>query len=283
MKVRKLTLPVLPALLILLSLSSESTAQNDFTVRNYRSENGRQVSITSNGNVISLESPAGYENIGAGRIREGYVLAYVDANGTTRVVHDVFDSFSSTIKPNMKDFVPVSFTAPPSSEEIAVNTPITATAVHDTRDGLLRIENSISWTAGTGMVNVTMTVTNRSNSVPVRILTIKRVSDANAGGVKLNNSFVAGRTVYFFNPTCLCRPPIPPGPWIPLVTISGTGNSTALNLAAGDDSELFSAGPGESLPGPQTGIDTQAAIVYKVNAFVNPGAFRVAAVMHEVR
>jgi hypothetical protein len=226
--------------------------------------------------------PAGYENIAGANIREGYVVSYVDQSGYVRVVHDVFDSYSTSYKPGLRDFVPVSFTAPPSASDLLVGTQITARAIVDTRDGLLRMENLITWEAGTGTVTTKMTISNKSTHASVRLLNIKRVADVNAGGEKGNTSFAGPSSVYFFNPLCHCRPPIPPGPWVPTVVFSGSAAS-ALNLLAGDNSELFNAVSGDSLIGRQLDTDTQGVLVFKIDAVLPPGASRTATVTHEMR
>jgi hypothetical protein len=270
------------ALTIIVLCCQASLAQGEVVVREYTSENGRKIRITANGNVIGLETPAGYENIAGQRSREGYVVSYIDQTGTTRIIHDVFDSYSSTIKSGYRDFVPVSFTAPPSASDLAVNTLIAARTVLDTRDGLLRLENVITWIAGTGTVSVKMTITNRS-ATSVRLLNLKRAVDINAGGDTLNTSFVLPNEVYYFNPVCTCRPPIPPGPWVPLVVFSGGPNAVALNLHASDDSELFNVGPGPSLIGRQTDIDTQGVLIFKADAPLPPGGSMTGNVTHDIR
>lgn len=282
MKITRRAITFSFALVTVILACQASLAQGEIAVREYASENGRRIRITATGNVIGLEMPAGYENIAGQSSREGYVLSYIDQTGTTRIIHDVFDSHSMSLKPGVRDFVPISFTAPPSTNDLAVNTLISATAVLDTRDGLLRLQNVITWRAGTGTVNVKMTVTNRS-ATSVRLLNLKRVADVNAGGETLNTSFALPNEVYYFRPVCTCRPPIPPGPWVPLVVFSGGPNAVAMNVSAGDDSELFNVGPGPSLIGRQVDTDTQGVLIFKPDAPLPPGASMTANVAHDIR
>jgi hypothetical protein len=256
-------------------------AQGEIAIREYSSENGRRIKIAATGNLIGLESPAGYENIAAQGAREGFVISYIDPNGIIRILHDVFDTHSSSFKQGLRDFVLVSFTAPPSTGDLAVNTLISTKSVLDTRDGLLRLENEITWKAGTGTVNIRMTVINKS-ATTVRVLNLKRVADVNAGADTQNTSFGLTDSVVYFKPVCTCRPPIPPGPWIPLVFFSGT-NAVALNVLASDDSELVSVGPGPSLIGRQLDTDTQGVLVFKADGPLPPGGMMNATVTHDVR
>ena len=281
MKITKVARAVSIALQVIILASQTSLAQNEIAVREYSSENGRTIKLTSTGNLIGLETPAGYENIAVQGSREGYVVSYIDQTGATRVIHDVFSSQSSVLKPGSRDFIPVSFAAPPSAGDLAINTLITATSVVHTRDGLLRLENVIAWRAGTGTVDIKMTITNRSLAT-VKLLNVKRVADINAGGEESNSSSGQTDSVFYFRPVCTCRPPIPPGPWVPLVALSGT-NSIALNVLAGDDFELFNVGPGDSLIGRQTDIDTQGVLIFKPNAPLPPGGSMTATVAHDVR
>jgi hypothetical protein len=259
-----------------------SLAQTNVAIREYTSENGRKIRITSTGNVIGLEMPAGYENIAGQRTREGYVVSYIDQYGITRVIHDVYDSYSTTFKSGERDLVPVSFTAPPSASGLAINTLISATAVLHTRDGLLRLENLITWRAGTGTVNVKMTIANRSANSSVKVLNLKRVADVNVARETLNTSVASSDFILFHNPLCSCPPPVPPGPWIPLVVFSGS-NAIPLNTLASDDWELFNVGPGESLTGRQTNLDTQGVLVFRPNAPLPPLGSTSANVVHDIR
>jgi hypothetical protein len=281
MKIIKVARAVSVALQLMILASQTSMAQNEIAVREYSSENGRTIKLTSTGNLIGLETPAGYENIAVQGSREGYVVSYIDQTGATRVIHDVFNSHSTAFKPGSRDFIPVSFSAPPSTSDLAIDTLISATSVLHTRDGLLRLENVITWRAGTGTVDIRMTLTNRS-AAPVKLLNVKRVADINAGGEKSNSSSGQSDSVFYFRPVCTCRPPVPPGPWVPLVVLTGA-NATALNVLAGDDSELFNVGPGDSLIGRQTDLDTQGVLIFKPNAPLPPGGAMTATVAHDVR
>lgn len=224
-------------------------------IREYVAENNRRISVTSMGNLIGFESPAGFEHINVKRPREGYVLAYQFLGSLkTLVAYDTFDTFSSNIKPGKRDFVPVSFVAPPSRVNIRFGEVITAVAVVETSDGRLRLTNKITWPAGSETVVTAMTIQNRSKG-RLRLLTGKRHMDIDTDGgglvgkappdanivvgpsaLTLNlNPFRTSASAFTLNilaRPCFCPPP-PPGPPVEptdVVTITGsfaTGATTA--------------------------------------------------------
>jgi hypothetical protein len=282
--------------------------------REYLSENGRKIKITSMGNLIGLETPMGFGHIDN---HEGYVLAYDDPyDGTTRVLHDVFDSQSMSIKPGLPDFVPVSFEGPPSGTSFEINTLVSATAVVDTRDGLLRLTHQFTWRAGTGTVNVKTTITNLA-AVSVYLRSHKHHGNINLdshgdfGAAGRLNSVITDpnlRAIAVYNKTDRCDPPpitligcdyqivfpdcpVPPPP--PFCTVSPsillTRRSVSRHLLqmsgsplptratvgrAGDVLELRSAAPGTSLSDTREPGDYQQTLVWSVNQRLDAGASR---------
>src|SRR5689334_6952984 len=58
------------------------------------SDGGTKIDISTGGNVISFQSPSGYEHLNAGSLSEGYVLCYTTAAGVNVNAFDVGGSFS---------------------------------------------------------------------------------------------------------------------------------------------------------------------------------------------
>ena len=262
----------------------------------YLSENGRGIRISSTGNLIGLETPAGFGHIEG---REGYVLAYDDPySATTRVLYDVFDSQSMSIKAGLRDFVPVSFEGPPSGTTFPINALVSATAVVDTRDGLLRLTRQFTWRAGTGTVTVRTTITNLAPA-PFLLRSYKHFNN-----IRLNNYGaygVPGRlNPIIIDPTSRlmtvlpCAPPDCPPPPIPfsppspppitftpdavsrhLLQMSGSPTPTrAIVSRAGDDSELRLATPGTSLYDTKTPGDYQQTLAWVINQNLAAGGSR---------
>jgi hypothetical protein len=110
------------------------------------------------------------------------VLAYRDPlTGTRRILYNVYRSQSSTIKPGLPDFVPISFEGPSSGSEFPRGSVVGAAVVVRTQDGLVEIRTTYSWIGG--MVRVESVV--RSVSHTIRLLAFKRQSryPVDAGGV----------------------------------------------------------------------------------------------------
>ncbi len=155
--------------------SSAPLQQEQTEKREYIAEDGRAIVITGLGNLIRLESPRGFEQVGGGLEIpiDGYVLAYQDLQtGTSRVLHNVYRSQSSTIEPGLSDFVPLSFQGPPSSTVFPRGRVVRAVVVVGTRDGLVRIRMTYSWIGG--MLRVDSLVTSVSRSI--QLVSFKRQS-----------------------------------------------------------------------------------------------------------
>ena len=242
-------------------------ADSGSETREYSAENGYKITITSRGNIIGLERPGRPEDVEAAWHREGYVISYVDGAGVIRIVHDVHDSYSADIRPGERDFIQGPFTAPPSQNNIPLDTMVSATAVVDTQDGLLRLKNEITWVAGTGIVHVKMTITNRSDRQSMRVINVKRVAAPVQGSdldphefVIMNNSVVVSRY-----DKCICPPPIP-RPWPPwTITMSGDSPAVVLLARADDDYELQHAEPRDASSSPITGTIAQGVFVFQKN------------------
>lgn len=273
-------------------------AQSGPEIREYSAENGYKITITTRGNVIGLEILGGTGVAEGAENREGYVISYVDSAGIVRVVHDAYDSYSAGIRPGERDFVQASFTAPPSQSRIPLNTMISATAVVDTRDGLLRLSNEITWRAGTGAVNVKMTVTNRSNIRSVRVMNVKRVLAPFGLGMDITSLITrdgasakaSGRLGGLdMDPTCpdsirfskpQRTPPPPPPPWEIIMCLPQPPQSLQslqstqpphMLLAQSDDLyDLQNIGPGVSLGDFVMGIQTQGIFVFPINSIIAP-------------
>jgi hypothetical protein len=143
-------------------------------VREYTAENGRSIAISQLGNLVKFESPRGFEHMaGHDAPLHGYVLSYRDPRtNALRVVHNVNRSQSSTIKPGLADFVPVSFEGPPSGEVLPRGKLVRASALVATRDGYVQIKTIYSWLEGSLRVEYQV----RSTSRPVKILSFKTQS-----------------------------------------------------------------------------------------------------------
>jgi hypothetical protein len=164
--------------------SSAPPQQQPIEKREYIAEDGRTLVITALGNLVGLESPRGFEQVAGGLDDpiDGYVLAYRDPQtGTSRVLHNVYRSQSSTIEPGLDDFVPISFQGPASKTVFPSGKPVHAEVVVGTRDGLVQIRTAYSWMGG--MVRAESLVTSVSQSI--RLLAFKRQIrfPADGGGV----------------------------------------------------------------------------------------------------
>jgi hypothetical protein len=265
---------------LLPSSPAQTTVTNTVThgvyeVRDFFAQNGRHISITSHGNLINLETPFGFEHIKSStRAREGYVISYTNpSTGQERVIFDVHDVYSSVLA--RRDFVPVSFSGPATGTVFHVNSPVSATAIVDTADGLLRLTQRIDWLAGLGGVTIRSTVANRV-SVPVRVNFVKRHVDLNpdGGGSYGTNQYSnwervsGGVDVYAW---CNCGPPPGPPPLTPamvsLHVIKFTGDpapSYTMIHTAADTSEFYTVGPSftTDLRGPRTSENNQVTLVW---------------------
>lgn len=252
--------------------------------RKFFAVNGRNIRVSSLGNLVGLESPQGFEHLrGATRSREGYVVGYQDpVTLQARVVHNVFDRVSSTIITGMPDFVPIEFRGPANLAVFGVGETVSATATLHTRDGLIRLIRQITWTAGSGTVEVKTTLTNRLSSplwmTGLKLITDPDVDASGAYGTSQGRNNVdstataTGSSLVFNNVVCDPRgridpcppPPVPGDPALlgvlsqHLMEISSSPApaSTVLKLAS-DNTELFTSVPGASLALPIRGLNVQ--------------------------
>jgi hypothetical protein len=148
--------------------SPASLLQQQGEKREYIAENGRSIVITALGNLVRFESPRGFEHV-AGGLEDpinGYVLAYWDPRtGVLRVLHNVYRSQSSTIKPGLSDFVPLSFEGPASGTVFSRAKLVRASVTVGTRDGLFLIRTTYSWLQGTLRVDSVLTAVSRATKV----------------------------------------------------------------------------------------------------------------------
>jgi hypothetical protein len=275
---------------LFLPLAAQTVASTDVTTygayetREYRAENGRRIRITSRGNLAALEAPYGFEHIANGaRAREGYVVSYDDpATGAARVLYDVNDLHSRSL--GSRDLVPYVFRGPAHGTTFAVGSPMTATVMVDTADGVLRLTHQFSWRAGFGSVRVTTTVTNRLGHY-VSFRSLKRHADIDLDGAGLYGAASAndwsrsdnGVLIYIY---CLCAPPSPPSPLTPesvslhAMSFSGApAPAYKMIKPAGDISEFSSAGPvmTSDLPGTRRAENNQATLIWPGSRLA-PGA-----------
>ena len=285
------TYPSLPAQTL---AAATSVAYGSYETRDFIAQNGRQISVSSFGNLVSLETPFGFEHINrSSRAREGYVISYINPfTSQQRVLYDVHDLYSAVLA--RRDFVPVSFTGPANGTPFSVTTPIIIFAVVDTADGLLRLTNRIEWVAGSGEVTIRTTVTNRV-SVPVAVRFVKRHVDLNPDGsgafggnlysdwVRLPGVSTGGSTIGgigAFERCVGCKP----GPGPPPLTIAnvalhsisfmGSPNPAYATIHTDSDtSELHTAGPALStnLTGLRTNENNQATLVW-IGSTLGPSA-----------
>ena len=273
-----------------------------YETREYRAENGRAIRITSLGNLVSLESPYGFDHINMGTYaREGYVVSYDDPGpAQTRVLYNVNDLYSKTLG-GSRDLMPNSFTGPPTGTTFPINTPVTAIVVVDTEDNVIRLTHRFEWRAGLGRVTVTTTVTNRLTS-PVLLRGFKRHADINVdGGGGYGNGGALGapglndwaHTTDGILASVRCGgcPPTPPHPLTPetvsthVVFMSGIpAPPFSILKSATDNSELFSAGPvlKTARLGARTNENNQVTLVWAGSALA-PGAFRKFTTLYEVQ
>lgn len=175
---------LLPWLAILCTMSSGAGAtgpqidtepiQPQIEKREYVSEDGRNIVITALGNLIRFESPRGFEHVAGGPDLplDGYVLSYREpGTGTVRVLHNVYRSQSSTIKPGLPDFVPISFQGPPSNTVFPRGKVVRATVIVGTQDGLLQVRTTYSWMEAMVSMDTLVTAVVR----PVRVISVKRL------------------------------------------------------------------------------------------------------------
>jgi hypothetical protein len=260
------------------------TSTGIYETREYRAENGRRVRITSLGNLVTLETPYGFDHISTGsHAREGYVVSYDDpATTATRVLYDVHDLYSRTI--GYRDFVPASFSGPATDTTFPVNTLVTAVVVVNTQDGLIGLTHSFEWVAGTGLVKVTTTVANLLAS-PVNLRTFKRHADINVdggggygGGASITGAAACLNDWSRFGTGILasercggCAPGPPPSPLTPAMVsthmVSMTGSPAppyAIVKSVTDNSELTSSGPslGTARTGSRRNEDNQVTLVW---------------------
>lgn len=261
-----------------------STTYGSVEMREYVASNGRKIRVTSLGNLTGFESPAGYDHIAGLRTRDGYVVAYYDPiSARTRVVFDVADRFSSTISAGLRDLTPVSFSGPPNGSTFNIGAPVTATAIVETRDHVLRLVHTFSWTAGLGTVLVQTRVINNLPGLTVGLRTFKAHSDLNVDRKTSNNFNRVANSVAIDDrcaPNGYC-PPCDPGkddcPTDRLVTLNpAAGSVVTIIKAANDDTELTSVGA--SLATNRTGVrtleDNQVTLVWAVDTPLAAGTER---------
>jgi hypothetical protein len=285
-----------------LPADEQSPSAVNIQIREYVAENNRRISVSSRGNLIGFESPGGFEHLDVKRPREGYVLAYQPlGSATTLVAYDTFDIFSSNIKSGTRDFVPVSFVAPPSLVNIPYGDLITAVAVVETSDRRLRLTSRIDWVAGSEAVLITMTIQNRSSG-KVRLVTVKRHIDVDTDGGGLlgkgppDANLVVGTPfrLSLVGRPCYCPPPAPgPPPRMPfseptdVVTLSASAatisTSAAASMSAASSSPVIPSISGisndQGWQSPSVGVpfigkmelqmDTQQTLSWSLNRVLN--------------
>lgn len=270
--------------LAVVSVFAQNVVYPSVEVRQYSAENGRGIRITALGNLTRLETPMGFEHLGFGRTREGYLIGYSDPQrNVNRLVYHVWDKHSSTLSPGLPDVMPVSFDGPPHNSTFAFGDVVRAKVVVDTRDGVLRLTHNFSWTAGTGTVNIQTIVENRLQ-LSLNIYGFKRqiYLKTDAGG-KWGTSTTAGNWRRFAtsitgfgrcDPVGYCPPP-------PEIISEQLAATHALNLSgspagaavmlkrAGDNSELTSPYPVSNGNRTETrllGFDAEATLAWLANA-----------------
>jgi hypothetical protein len=170
----------------------QSQPPNVIDTREFVSENGRTIRISSLGNLIRLQTPTTFDHLlpkirrgslfDTTRPREGYALVYIDPlNGQARISFDVYDLYSMT-QTGERTLVPVLFEAPATANIIPFDATMRARSIVDTSDGLLRLIHDFTWQAGTGEVSIATTVLNRQPGLPVGILRFARFVDADVDG-----------------------------------------------------------------------------------------------------
>ena len=130
---------------------------------------GARITLSTHGNVVEFESPAGFEHIAIGDIHEGYILC---ASGTNQF--DVGDS------------------------ELGFNAPLTATCpnntsctvTRNTSNGLMQLTQTFTLIASERALKIEMIVKNLSPSLPLTGVILRRQVDFDIDSV-FNNSHAA--------------------------------------------------------------------------------------------
>ncbi|MEW6734694.1 MAG: hypothetical protein AB1489_25440 [Acidobacteriota bacterium] len=244
----------------------QSSTLSEVEVREYISENGYGIRISALGNLVGLKGSNGYEYINRERTREGYLLAYRVAEKGELVLYDIFDKYSSVLKPDQRDLVAVSFDGPETGSRFSIGTIVNVTVVVTTADGRINLTHSFTWLAGTGRVTIKTEIrAGKTTDIPVELIAFKRFVDINITSQSTTTTGGTGTTTtieqwnhnapdlegsdslvaQYCN--CLPKPPGPPVP-IELVNIKGINTDRMLITAASDLSETTRARLGESLP-----------------------------------
>ncbi len=124
---------------------------------NPRFSGGTQVLISNHGNIVSFQSPGGYEHIGVGALSEGYVLCYTPTSGA---LVNAFDTGAAE----------AGFGA------FFVNVPPPFFIDRFTADGLLKLHQAYTFEALQKSLRITHTITN-VGPVSVTIHTFRRQVD----------------------------------------------------------------------------------------------------------
>jgi hypothetical protein len=289
----------------------QSQTPNVIDTREFVSENGRTIRISSLGNLIRLQTPTAFDHLlpkirrgslfDTTRPREGYGLVYMDqANPQARISFDVYDLYSRT-QSGQRTLVPVSFETPAGANIFPFDATMNARSIVDTHDGLLRLIHDFTWQAGTGEVSITTTIVNRQPGLPVGILRFARFVDADVDG---RSPFSSGRaetkttgkldSILISGDDCdirICPPKPDCGRICPesllthLMVMRGSpAPSYKLIQSVADPSAILSGGGGQPVPEGQRFFgDHQTALVWQPNMILGPNqhiAFRVEYKVH---
>lgn len=250
-------------------------------IREYISENGFRIELTTAGNLIGLESPVGFDYIERRFTKEGYLLSYRTPDGISRTVYDIYSYRSYSILNTQPDLIPVAFEGPANGSIWANGTILNARSIVKTSDNLLQLTHIFTWQVGSGQVSIRTVITNTHPDRAIELLAFKRIVDINIGLGSTNQTVEEWHIATPYEEArdsievayCNCPPPIP-GPPIGFGIVSLQGEPAVQSLtikSAQQTGDLFSERSETSLPNDSIG-DNLGVLGWQNSTLLNPQA-----------
>jgi hypothetical protein len=188
------------------------------------------IGVSTNGSLIYLEMPLGYEHIYCGTPVEGYALCYGPTTGNEKIAYDVYEADhgislylisasdcpsappgasggTNYLSPDGNGCSKHPYvTNPATAPVITPANPLDVYHVTKTSDNALKIKNRIQWDGISRSITITTTVTNISGA-PIKVNALKRFVDFDTdvcgaiGGADFDTNWhsVTGEAVFAWN------------------------------------------------------------------------------------
>jgi hypothetical protein len=220
-------------------------------------DGGTTICVSRHGNVVSYNSPTGFEHIGVGTVSEGYVLCYTDPSGGHQNAHDLGEASEAGFGPS------------------AVTSLAPLTIVRTTSDGALELRQRFLPNAARHELIVQNRIRN-VGSMPVTNVVFSRSVDFDIDGDFGGDNHAADdRDAYFawhdWDDSAA------EAHMMSLAQHPGSGAPRQAKIITSFD-DLFACGPAP-VTSPQLNLDAAGRLQYNIGT-LNPGISRQPTVIY---